>query len=532
MKNQKINKADIVLIFQDLEMVKLVTDQIEKLPISYQAIPINSSCLDKIRFIQPKIILFSTVNLIKSIELYIEFLESGNDVLFEHHSILLTNNKESQRAFVACENGLFDNYVVISPLNEPNRLSLILIKALELISKSRGNGIIKLLAEGSESLAICIEKGAELRKGLQKNIEQCEHIMVNVSQRTSLNTENNNQSATDIEGVINTFSKQINNDFSGLASELQHVKKLNEQAILTVGSQNKRKLDLQAQTLLLKKVEKLEDKTLVTSALMRYKLLIADSSLLSAKTIMDIFEKNNFDVTIANHGEEAIEKYTLIKPDVIILENKFPDIEGIDVIKRIRAMGSTTPVIVMTSNKSKSVLNKFIPFGIGAHIIKPSTAKIILDTVLQELANPTKILQQGDSHNLVKWLPEYSIGNKLMDSHHKELFSIVNEYLRNDNDFDALIDTFNRLLSYTKMHFKAEEKILVENGYPLAEAHIEKHKIFTDKLTVLRSKLNPKNYDVQEKIGIYLYKWLANHILKSDMHYKEYFERNKSTILE
>ncbi|MDX2367223.1 MAG: bacteriohemerythrin [Colwellia sp.] len=535
MNNENINKTDIVLVYQDLEIVESLTYRIKNLSKSYQAIPLKDFCIDTVRLIQPKVILFSTVNLITSIELYIELLESCNDTLVEHHSILLTNNKESQRAFVACENGLFDNYVIISPLNEPNRLSLILIKALELVSEHRGNGITKLLAEGSESLAVCIEKGAELRKSLQKNIEQCEHVMVNVSQRANSRTDDSNKTATDIEAAINTFSEQINKDCNGLVSELQHVKSLNEQAAVTADSQssiNKRKLDPQVKECLLKKVEKLEERTLFTSDPMRYKLLVADSSLINSTNIIDIFEKNNFEVTSVNCGEEAIEKYTFIKPDIIILECKFPDIDGIEVIKRIREMGSTTPVIAMTSDKSRSVINKWIPFGIGAHIIKPFTEEIILNTVLGELANPTKILKQGDNYDLVEWIPEYSVGNKLMDSHHKELFSLINEFLRNDNDFDALIDTFTRLLSYTKMHFKAEEQILIDNDYPLADAHIGKHKIFTDKLIILRSKLNPKNPDIQQRIGIYLYKWLANHILKSDMHYKEYFARNKSSALE
>ena len=61
---------------------------------------------------------------------------------------------------------------------------------------------------------------------------------------------------------------------------------------------------------------------------------------------------------------------------------------------------------------------------------------------------------------------------------------------------------------------------------------IKKHEIFTDKFTVLGSKSNSKSHDIQERIGLYLYKWLAYHILKSDMHYKKYFEQNKSSVLK
>ena len=531
MTNENINKTDVVLVFQDLEMVEALTDRIKKLSNSFEAIPLKDFCIDTVKLMQPKIMLFSTVNLITSIELYLKFLESSDGTLFEHHSILLTNNKESQRAFVACEDGLFDNYVIISPLNEPNRLSLVLIKALEIVSEHRGKGITKLLAEGSESLAMCIEKGSALRKGLQKNIAQCGDAMGTVSQRVSQSSDDSNQMTIDMETMISSLSQQINHDFTKLTSELEHVKSLNEQAIVIVDNQskqNKVKGASQAKEHLLKK----KDKPLIIPALKVYKLLVADSSVLSSKTVTDIFEKNDFNVTVANQGEEAIEKYSRIKPDVIILDCVFSDINGIEVIKRIRAMGSSTPVIMMVSDKNKSIINKFIPFGIGAYIIKPSTEEKILNTVLHELSNPTKILEQDDHYDLVKWVPEYLIGNEMVDMHHKELFSLVNEYLRNDNDFEALLDTFNRLISYTKMHFKAEEEILVDNDYPLAQAHIEKHKIFTDKMIVLRDRLNSKNHDIQEKIGVYLYKWLANHILKSDMHYKEYFAKNKSSVLQ
>lgn len=529
MNKEAINKADIVLVYQDLEMVESLTNRIKSLSESYQSIALKNFCLDTVRSIQPKIILFSTTNLITSIELYIELLESCNDTLLEHHSVLLTSNKEAQRAFIACENGLFDNYVIISPLNEPNRLSLIIIKALALISEHRSQGVKELLAQGCESLATCIEKGSELRKGLQSNIEQCGLEMVDKSQYMNSNPDDINKSATEIKAAIYSLSEQINKDFSGLTSELQHVKSLNEQAAVSAEGQHSRKLDPKAKAMLL---EKVEDKVFTVSSAVRYKLLVADSSLLSSKVIFDIFEKNNFDVVTVKYGEEAIEKSSDFKPDIIILECQFPDMDGIEVIKQIRATGSTTPVMVMTSDKNKSVINKFVPYGIGAYISKPFTEESILDTVLHELANPTRILPQGDNYDLVKWRPEYLIGNKMVDMHHKELFSLVNEYLRNDDDFDALLDTFNRLLSYTKMHFKAEEQILIDNDYPLAEAHIKKHKIFTDKMTLLRDKLRGRNYEIQERIGIYLYKWLANHILKSDMHYKEYFARNKSSVLE
>mgnify|MGYP000576370068 CR=1 FL=1 len=533
MKNQRINKADVVLVFQDLEVVKPITCQIESLAISFQAIALNDLCINKILSVQPKIILFSTLNLITSVEFYIEFLERSKNDMPEHHSILLTNNKESRRAFTACENGLFDNYVVINPLNEPNRLSLILLQALKLISEHSGDGIAKLLAEGNESLATCIDKGATLRESLQKNIEQCQSVMVNESRAVISNAEQRNETASNIETAIRTLSEQVNSEFSELIRQLQHVKKLNEQAMVQVDNtcdKNQKKLKSHACSQLSNSIEELEKTVSVTAKLTPYKLLIADNSPLFSNAMIDIFEENKCEVMAVNSGKEAIEKHALFKPDIMLLDYSFTDLNGIEVIKRIRETGSTTPVIVLSNSKNKSIIKKWIPFGIAAYIAKPSTQKTILNTVFHELINPTKILPQGKNYNLIKWLPEYSVDNELLDSQHKELFSLVNEYLRNDDSFDALLNTFNRLFSCIRTHFKEEEKILVDNGYPYAEEHIQKHKKYTEKLTMLRNKLTPENIDIQERIGIYLYEWLANHILKSDMHFKRYFAQQKISI--
>jgi len=49
----------------------------------------------------------------------------------------MISNREMSCAYLACENGLFDNYVIINPLNEPFRLKLVLFQELKVIESHR-----------------------------------------------------------------------------------------------------------------------------------------------------------------------------------------------------------------------------------------------------------------------------------------------------------------------------------------------------------------------------------------------------------
>ena len=82
------------------------------------------------------------------------------------------------------------------------------------------------------------------------------------------------------------------------------------------------------------------------------------------------------DVRVARDGEEAIEMLlgpNAIKPQVILLDLKLPKVEGLEVLRRIRASETTRmlPVVVLTSSDEERDVIASYQIGVNSYIRKP-----------------------------------------------------------------------------------------------------------------------------------------------------------------
>ena len=79
--------------------------------------------------------------------------------------------------------------------------------------------------------------------------------------------------------------------------------------------------------------------------------------------------------TIARDGAEALE-YLLSdrpKPKVIFLDLKLPKIDGIEVLRRLRADARTraVPVVVLTSSQEEKDISECYKLGVNSYVVKP-----------------------------------------------------------------------------------------------------------------------------------------------------------------
>ncbi len=85
-----------------------------------------------------------------------------------------------------------------------------------------------------------------------------------------------------------------------------------------------------------------------------------------------------FRTVCAHDGEEALKLFRSHKPDLILLDMMLPKIDGIEVIKRVRADDPDTPVIVLSAKDQEG--DKVLGLSLGAddYVTKPfSVAEII-----------------------------------------------------------------------------------------------------------------------------------------------------------
>jgi hemerythrin len=122
----------------------------------------------------------------------------------------------------------------------------------------------------------------------------------------------------------------------------------------------------------------------------------------------------------------------------------------------------------------------------------------------------------------LKWNQRYSVHVDEIDKQHQNLINLINEMYdamqagKGREIIDIVIDEF---IDYTVYHFRTEEQLLLQHGYPEYDDHKEMHDNIAKKARDLKETLNkgskPSNIDVM----LLLTNWLNSHILEEDKKY-------------
>jgi response regulator NasT len=73
----------------------------------------------------------------------------------------------------------------------------------------------------------------------------------------------------------------------------------------------------------------------------------------------------------ARTGNKAVELVLREPPDAILLDLKLPDLDGIEVARRISAGGIHVPVVVITAHEDPHLAEQAISVGVAAYLLKP-----------------------------------------------------------------------------------------------------------------------------------------------------------------
>jgi len=126
---------------------------------------------------------------------------------------------------------------------------------------------------------------------------------------------------------------------------------------------------------------------------------------------------------------------------------------------------------------------------------------------------------------LITWNDKYSVNNEELDSHHKELFSILNrlygECLDVDNE-NCVGPKLDELLAYADYHFKAEVEYMRRIEYFEVDGHIEMHNGFAYKIEELKRIPHASQLELTRELIVFIGKWLLKHVLEEDRKFAVY----------
>jgi len=122
----------------------------------------------------------------------------------------------------------------------------------------------------------------------------------------------------------------------------------------------------------------------------------------------------------------------------------------------------------------------------------------------------------------VTWNDSLTIGVQEIDAQHKNLVSVLNQLhlaMSQGHGKDVMGTTLNSLVSYTRAHFAAEERIMRQNGYPDIAAHKKEHEALTEKVLTFQHDFDAGRVGMGVDVMQFLGTWLKEHIRGSDRKY-------------
>ncbi|MCK4337101.1 MAG: sigma-54-dependent Fis family transcriptional regulator, partial [Candidatus Aminicenantes bacterium] len=138
-------------------------------------------------------------------------------------------------------------------------------------------------------------------------------------------------------------------------------------------------------------------------------ILIIDDDPLIRKTLSIHLSKEGYDIYLAETGNEGIGAYEDKSPDLVILDIRLPDIDGLETMQRIKEKDHGATVIIITAYDDMKTTVEAIKLGAFEYLVKP------LDFVDLELtidkAFQMKSLEEKLSYLVAEKEKEYTIDN-------------------------------------------------------------------------------------------------------------------------
>ena len=87
----------------------------------------------------------------------------------------------------------------------------------------------------------------------------------------------------------------------------------------------------------------------------------------------------------AMNGLEALESLKTLSPDLMLLDIKMPKIHGMEILKQVKKLKPSLPVVIVTGYQSIEMAQEALKHGAADYIPKPFESKQILTAVLNIL---------------------------------------------------------------------------------------------------------------------------------------------------
>jgi CheY-like chemotaxis protein len=331
--------------------------------------------------LHPKVLLLAFREIDKAEQCYLGLYRShGSGALEPHRAVLLCTKETVKQAFGLCRRGLFDDYVLFWPMTyDAPRLRMTVHRALAELAASPHNSPSAgtIAAQARRILELEARLSHQLTRG-QEHIEAAGHAVARAERDAA--TALGGLSSSILEAVESGRTPEM---LSGVAAAIG---RCSEESVMPQFQNVTRSLrpltqwaDEIQQTV---SAHRESGRTLgELSTRVRPIVLIIDNDEHEQQRLADILEPDGYYVKFASSGTEALRQLHRSPVDIILIEYKLPELNGIEVTKLLKddPRLAAVPVIMISSNCDRDIVLGSRRVGAVDFIVKPVDRGVILD---------------------------------------------------------------------------------------------------------------------------------------------------------
>jgi DNA-binding NtrC family response regulator len=117
-----------------------------------------------------------------------------------------------------------------------------------------------------------------------------------------------------------------------------------------------------------------------------FKVLLVDDETDFVETLVKRLRKRKLDVRAASSGQQALDMLSESPSDVVVLDVKMPDMDGIETLRRIKKIAPSVEVVMLTGHANVEVAMQGMELGAFDYLMKP----IDIDDLLYKLQDAFK----------------------------------------------------------------------------------------------------------------------------------------------
>jgi DNA-binding response OmpR family regulator len=116
------------------------------------------------------------------------------------------------------------------------------------------------------------------------------------------------------------------------------------------------------------------------------RILIVDDEPPVVQLLSDYLTQHGFEVSGAYSGVQTLARLSQAQPDVVLLDVRMPELDGVEVLRRIRENYPRIPVLMVSGNDDVALAKETVALGAFDYILKPVDFPYLLRAIDKMLA--------------------------------------------------------------------------------------------------------------------------------------------------